>query len=314
MKENIISKALIVLAAFFLPIFITTLLADLGHSTLLKEETLITIEYKDGKIQIPLSQYLAGVVAAEMPAQFEEEALKAQAVAARTYTMKRYEDNPDIVFTSTIQSYYSQSDLEALWGVDNYPLNYSKIKKAVEDTDEEIIAYNNELIDAVFHSTSIGMTRSALDVWGQDIPYLQEAESLEDINAPTYLHQYEFDFTEFKDTAYNYDSEIALTDELSNDLQVIERNSEGYVIQIQVGNKIYSGEDFRKIFGLASSNFTITFEEQQVKILCRGYGHGVGLSQYGAEAMAKAGSTYDKILTHYYKDVILTQLNNINSN
>lgn len=314
MKENIISKALIVLAVFFLPIFITTLLADLGHSILSGDDTLITIEYKDGKVQMPLNQYLIGVVAAEMPAQFEEEALKAQAIAARTYTMKRYNDNQGTVFTSNIQNYYSQSDLESLWGVDNYPINYSKIKKAVEDTDKEVITYNNELIDAVFHSTSIGKTRSALDVWGQDIPYLQEEESLEDINAPTYLHQYEFSFDDFKDKATKYDSETVLTDELSNDLQIIERNSEGYVIKVQIGNKIYSGEDFRKIFGLASSNFTITFEEQKVKIVCRGFGHGVGLSQYGAEAMAKAGSTYDEILTHYYKDVVLTQLNNLSNN
>lgn len=314
MRENIISKALIVLAVFFLPIFITTLLADFGHNILSNNDILITIEYKEGKMQLPLNQYLVGVVAAEMPAQFEEEALKAQAIAARTYTMKRYKENPATVFTSAIQSYYSDNDLEALWGVDNYPLNYSKVNKAVDDTEIEVLTYNDALIDAVFHSTSIGMTRSALDVWGQDIPYLQKAESLEDINAPTYLHQYEFNFDDFKVKACNYDSEIALTDELSNDLQIIERNSEGYVNKVQVGNKIYNGEDFRKIFGLASSNFTITFNDQNIEIVCRGFGHGVGLSQYGAEAMAKAGATYDEILTHYYKDVVLTQLNNIKSN
>lgn len=308
MREKIISKALIVLAVFFLPIFITTLLADLGRNTVNNGDTMVTVEYNDGKIQLPLNQYLIGVVAAEMPIQFEEEALKAQAVAARTYTMKRYQKDPQMVFTSTIQSYYSKNELENLWGVDDYPLNYSKIKQAVEGTKNQVLTYQDDLIDAVFHSTSIGVTRSALEVWGQDIPYLQKVESLEDINASTYLHQYALSYDEVKKKANTFDDQIVLTDELSNDIQIIERNKEGYVLKIQVGNKIYSGEEFRKIFGLASSNFSILFNEKKVEVVCRGYGHGVGLSQYGAESMAKAGLTYDQILLHFYTSIELTTI------
>lgn len=311
MREKIISKALIVLAVFFLPIFITTLLADFGRNTADDNDRMVTINYQDGEIQIPLNQYIIGVVAAEMPVQFEEEALMAQAIAARTYTMNRYQRDPKIVFTKGVQSYYSKNELEDLWGVDDYPLNYSKIKQAVNETKDQVLTYQDTLIDAVFHSTSSGVTRSALEVWGQDIAYLQSVESLEDINAPNYLHQYAMNYEDVKKSASTFDDQILLTDELSNDIQIIERNKQGFVIQIQVGNKIYSGEDFRKIFGLASSNFSILFKEQKVEIICRGYGHGVGLSQYGAESMAKMGSKYDEILLHFYTGVELKSLEEI---
>ncbi|MBC7959097.1 MAG: stage II sporulation protein D [Vallitaleaceae bacterium] len=308
MREKIISKALIVLAVFFLPVFITSLFTDFGKKVSTAEDVSITIEYKDGKKTVPLEQYLIGVVAAEMPAQFEGEALKAQAIAARTYTMKRVSDNENIVFKSNIQSYYSRSELEVLWGVNDFALNYPKIQRAVEDTKAQVLVYEDELIDAVFHSSSIGTTRSALQVWGQEIPYLQQAQSLQDINAPTYSHQYSFDYEEVKKKALKSDDQIILTQELSSDLQIIERDTEGYVLQVQLGNKIYTGEAFRKIFGLASSNFSILFKDDTVDIVCKGYGHGVGLSQYGAQAMAQGGATCEEILTHYYFNVKLTTL------
>ncbi len=312
MKEKTISTALIVLVVFFLPIFITTLLADFGKQIKSANELMVTVSYREGKTQVSLNEYLIGVVAAEMPVQFEKEALMAQAVAARTYTMKRVQQDPQMVFTSAVQSYYSKGELEDLWGVDDYPLHYSKIKEAVEATKTQVLIYEDALIDAVFHSTSIGMTRSASEVWNQEIPYLQKVESLEDINAPTYFHQYALTYEELKEKALAFDDQIILTDELSKDIQIIERNKEGYVLQIQIGNQIYSGEDFRKIGGLASSNFSLLFNEQKVEIICRGYGHGVGLSQYGAEAMAKTGATYDQILHHYYSDVEMTTLEKIN--
>lgn len=308
MRDKIISKALTVLAVFFLPIFITTLLADFGKHATSKDDIMVLVAYNDGQIQLPLNQYLIGVVAAEMPVQFEEEALKAQAITARTYTMKRFQANPKMVFTSDVQSYYSQMELEKLWGVEDYPLNYSKIKNAVQATASKVIVHKEALIDAVFHSTSIGMTRSAEEVWGQDIAYLQKVESLEDINAPTYLHQYTFNYDDARKKALSYDAQMVLTEELSNDIQIIERNKEGYVIQVQIGNKIYNGEDFRNIFGLASSNFSLLFKDQKMEIVCRGYGHGVGLSQYGAEAMAKTGATHEQIVLHFFTDVELSTL------
>lgn len=312
MREKIISKGLIILAVFFIPVFITTLLTDFRKSPNSVEEMMVTINYNDGELQIPLEKYLLGVVAAEMPVFFEDEALKAQAVTARTYTMKRYNENPNMVFTKDIQSYHSDKELEAVWGVNDYAFYYLKIRDAVKATNGQVITYQDELIDAVFHSTSIGRTRSARELWGQDIPYLQASESLEDINAPTYLHQYSFTFNEFQDQALQFDSKIAFSKELPSEIQIIERNTEGYILSIQVGNKIYTGEEFRKIFDIASSNFTISFIEDGVNIACKGYGHGVGMSQYGAEAFANMGKDYEEIIKHYYKDVNIIALDELN--
>ncbi|PKM94845.1 MAG: stage II sporulation protein D [Firmicutes bacterium HGW-Firmicutes-1] len=311
MKEKIISKGLIILAVFFIPIFITTTLTDFRKSPIHNQDTMVTIHYSDGEVQIPLESYLIGVVAAEMPVFFEDEALKAQAVTARTYTMKRYNKDPNIVFTKDIQNYYSDKELEEVWGVNDYAFYYSKIRDAVEETNGQVIIYQDELIDAVFHSTSIGRTRSAMELWGQDIPYLQGAESLEDINAPTYLHQYTFAFKEFQDKILQFDSKIVFSKELPSEIQIIERNKEGYILSVQVGNKIYTGEEFRKIFDIASSNFTISFVEDSVNLVCKGYGHGVGMSQYGAEAFANMGKGYQEILQHYYKDVTIIALHEI---
>lgn len=303
MRERIINAALIVLAIFFLPIFVTTLLTDVGKNADSAQDLIVNIHYSDGEQKLPLETYLIGVVAAEMPVYFDEEALKAQAITARTYTLKRLKENKNLVFTEDIQDYYSNKELEEKWGVNDYAFYYSRIRNAVQKTKGQVITYNGELIDAVFHSTSIGMTRSALDVWGQDIPYLQVAESLEDINAPTYLHKYSFHFNNFQDMATQYDSEIKFTKELPSEIQIVERNKEGYILSIQVGNKIFSGEEFRKIYNLASSNFSLSFVENEVNIICKGYGHGVGLSQYGAEAMANGGKNFMDIVKHYFKDV-----------
>lgn len=303
MREKAINIALIVIGIFFLPIFITTLLTDVGRSSTKAQDIVVTIHYKEGEEQMPLETYLIGVVAAEMPVYFDEEALKAQAITARTYTLKRLKENPDIIFTEGIQDFCSEKQLEEMWGVKDYTFYYTRIRNAVQKTSGQVIIYNGELIDAVFHSTSIGMTRRALDVWGQDIPYLQVAESLEDINAPTYLHKYSFDFNDFQDKAIQYDGEIVFSKDLPSEIQIIERNKEGYILSILVGNKIFDGEEFRKIFELASSNFSLSFTENQINIICKGYGHGVGLSQYGAEAMANSGKSYSDIIKHYFKDI-----------
>lgn len=311
MKERIINCALIVLAIFFLPIFITTLLTDVGKSAVNGNDIMVNIHYSEGELNIPLETYLIGVVAAEMPVYFDEEALKAQAITARTYTLKRLKENSNTVFTEDIQDYFSDKQLEEKWGVNDYAFYYSRIRKAVQETKGQVITYDGELIDAVFHSTSIGMTRSALEVWGQDIPYLQVAESLEDINAPTYLHKYSFEFNTFQDMASQYDGDITFAKELPSEIQIVERNKEGYILSIQVGNKIFNGEEFRKIFNLASSNFSLSFTNNEINIICKGYGHGVGLSQYGAEAMANAGKSCIDIVKHYFKDVEIVNKDNL---
>lgn len=303
MRDKILTGCLIVLIVFFIPIFITTLFDNSKHYENKKDNLSVKIDYGQGVMEVSLDTYLMGVVAAEMPASFGIEALKAQAIAARTYIAKRIEENSNTVFTKQLLSYYSDQELEEIWGVNQYAFNYSKIKRAVEETDQQVILYQGELIDAIFHSTSIGRTRPALEVWGEDIPYLKSAESLEDINASTYLHNYNFSYNVFSQILMANHNDIVISEELLLEMQIIERSTSGYVLKLQVGNKIFTGEEFRRLFDLASSCFSMTVVNNQINLVCKGMGHGVGMSQVGANTMALEGADYEEIIAHYYQDV-----------
>lgn len=306
-REKLIYWLLVVIVIFFLPIFITSVLTDIGEK---KDETVedqIKINYYNQEDKISLDEYLIGVVAAQIPAYFEEEALKAQGVIARTFTLKKLKENDNIVFTKDIQGYYSSSELENLWGVNDYTLYYSKIKDAIKSTDNLVITYKNELIDPLFHLVSTGTTRSAKEAWGQDIPYLQSIESIEDIRSPKYKNKYNFSLDEFAEILTNKYPDINFSQDIEKEIQIIERDKEEYVRLIQIGNKILNGEEFRKIVNIASSNFQIEFTNNEIGIVCKGYGHGVGLSQYGADNLGKEGKTYDEILEYYYKGIVLEE-------
>lgn len=303
MKEKLISLGLTLLIICFIPIFITTIMSGISRDKVKGTPIAVNIHYTEGKQSIDLETYIVGVVAAEMPASYEIEALKAQAVAARTYTLKHMMADPDIVFAESIQSYYSPKEIEQLWDVKNYSIYYAKIKKAVSETEGEVILHSDTLIDAVFHAISGGYTQEAIDVWGQDIAYLQGVSSLSDMHAKNYEKDYTYTLTEFTEMLTESNEELVLGQNIQQEIQIVNRNNAGYVGKIQVGNRIFSGEDFRHMLKLSSSNFTLTFMDTSVKIHCRGYGHGVGMSQYGANSLAKEGRSYDDILKHYYTGV-----------
>lgn len=312
MKEKIVTALLFLLILLFIPIFITTILNGIdNHKEGLKdtdEDSLVHISYNNKEKSISLEEYLIGVVAAEMPATFEEQALKAQAIAARTYSLKKIADNKDIVFKKEIQGYLTHEQLEQKWGTKSFPIYYMKIKNAVESTKGHVMTYNNKLIDAVYHSVSSGNTQSASDVWGQNIKYLQKVESLEDINSPEYLHRYTYTYNQLKNKFDKKYAEVGINISFDNKIQIAERTEEGYIKKVQFDNKILSGEEVRECLDLSSSNFTIEYKEDGVDITCKGYGHGVGMSQYGANAMAKEGKDYSNILKHYYKGIEISKI------
>lgn len=308
MREKIISILLMLLIILVIPIFITTILTGIRSKKEEFSDITVNINYSGEETQIPLEEYIIGVVAAEMPAQYDKEALKAQAIAARTYTLKKIDDDKQVIFTSDIQGYESYNDLESKWGAEEFPIYYVKIKDAVESTRGYVMTYNNELIDAVYHSISSGTTRSALDVWGKDIDYLQKVESLEDINSPEYINRYEISYKELKDKLIESFNDIKVNISKENEMQIVERSEEGYIKKIQFDNKILTGEEIRNSLSIASSNFTLDYKEDNIEIICKGYGHGVGMSQYGANAMAKEGKTYDKILKHYYVGIDILKM------
>lgn len=257
--------------------------------------------YQDGQVEeIPLEEYLVGVVAGEMPASYELEALKAQAVAARTYTAKKIQDGgcgrdgADICTDHTHCQAYR---------VDIPEESKEKLTQAVEGTREEVLLYDGTLITALYHSTSGGQTEDNVNVFGANLPYLKSVESEGEENYPQYTRQ----------KTVTIDQAKRLTEEkygkITKDTVTIQsRLDSGRVEQADVFGHRVSGKDVRELFALASANFTVEEKDGQLIFTNIGFGHGVGLSQVGADAMAKRGAGYREILTHYYTGVEIHQL------
>ncbi|GKX28508.1 stage II sporulation protein D [Vallitalea longa] len=307
MKEKIISISLIVIIVCFIPIFITTIIKGIPkeekQNTEIENKKDIKVMVDGKEISMNLNDYLIGVVAAEMPVSFYDEALKAQAVAARTFALKKLEKDSKHIFNNNEQAYITKEKMEESWGSDNFPKNYNKIRSAVVDTNNEVVVYQEDLIEAVFHSTSAGMTQSAKDVWGEEIPYLISVSSSDDVNSPEYSHTQTFTQQEFVSLLNEHIEDFqTYTNDVFNEIQIISRTSEGYISQIQIGNKILEGEEVRSYLGLESSNFNVDSVDGNIEVSCKGYGHGVGMSQYGANDLAKNGYSYKDILKHYYSN------------
>ncbi len=280
-----------------LPVIITLLYPEE------KSESLIRLyDCSQNKIyEIDENEYIAGVVAAEMPAEFEIEALKAQALCARTYLKSKNgcdkSNNADICNDfSHCQAYKRKDELKDIWKKD-YEKNYKKIFDACQIVNDEIIVYNDEPISAVFHSTSSGKTENGIDVWGGDVPYLKSVESSYDEKSPKFHSSKTVSIDEFME-------KLSCN---SNDIYSAIGNTTvsegGGVKSIEIGDKVFSGRDMREMFDLNSTNFTLDIFDKSVVFNVLGYGHGVGMSQYGANFMAKDGKDYVEIIKHYYSGV-----------
>lgn len=251
--------------------------------------------------------YILGVLMAEMPAEFEVEALKAQAVAARTYMWEKVK-NPDAVpmhnggeictDSSHCQAYISIEEAKNKWGK-NASLYLKKCKNAVKETQGIIAVYENEPIKAVFHAYASGRTEDAEDVWGSEVAYLKSVESPGDELAPKFETEVEVSLEDFKEklaSKYGVDFSERL-------IGGITRSNGGAVSEIEVGNKSIKGTEIRTLFGLRSASFDIIPCEKSVVFKVKGYGHGVGMSQYGANYCAKQGMDYREILCKYYSGI-----------
>lgn len=261
-------------------------------------------------LEMDLGTYLVGVVRAEMPASFEIEALKAQAVAARTYTLYKLQsggnhgETADVCTDHTCcQAYIGEDRARANWGgsADAYE---AKVEAAVRDTDGETVLYGGVPILAVFHSSSAGLTRAAGEVWVNDLPYLQAVDSPEPGDRiPNYYSRVEFTRDELKAKLQAAFPAADLSGGMEGWLKNPAADSAGSVGTVSVGGVTVKGTQVRSTLGLRSACFTWEAQEGAMVFYVTGYGHGVGLSQYGANAMAAAGADYREILTHYYTGV-----------
>ena len=247
----------------------------------------------NGKIQeIELETYIIGVVAAEMPASFNIEALKAQSVAARTYAMKKASKGITLKNSTSDQVYKTTDQMKAMWG-SSYSIYYNKIKNAVNSTKGLVLKYNGEYIDAQYSSMTNGKTELAENVWSYSRPYLQCVSSTWDTKVSNFQVTKSFSYEKLS-------SSLGQTITKDTTIQIISKTISDRVAKIQIGNKIYSGTNIRSLLGLRSTDFTINLNDTNVEITTKGFGHGVGMSQYGAHIAANEGYTYKQILNHYY--------------
>ena len=272
--------------------------------------------------ELDLEVYVAGVVAAEMPAAFGIEALKAQAVASRTYALAHVTklggspckngNGADLCDTVHCQVYMTKSERIKLWnedGKDKGAELWKKIEAAVEGTAGKVLTYNNTLVmEPYYFATSSGKTENSEEVFSNSVPYLKSVESPGEERAKYFKSSKTFKYTELSQIINNnYNNANVTSANIKRQITVIDRTEAGSVKNIKVGSLTMTGSKFRTMLGLKSSNFEIKFNLNEIEVDCSGYGHGVGMSQWGADAMAKDGKNYTEILTHYYQGTVISK-------
>lgn len=282
-------------------VIVTIFIKDEEITFNFSSNTIVRVYREESKIieKVPIEQYVVGVVSGEMPASFNYEALKAQAVASRTYVMYQMQvhknDEYDVYDSVNSQVYLSEEQLKEKWK-DKYVENINKVKQAILDTSGQFLTYNGEVIESFFFSTSVGYTENSEDVFSLELPYLRSVESKWDSISPAYIDQKTLKKEEF----FNL---LSLDNSNTLDIEIIEKTSTGRIKQIKINGKVLTGKQVCSKLQLRSTFFEIKEESGNVVINTKGYGHGVGMSQYGANGMASSGFTYDEILKYYYTDV-----------
>lgn len=297
-KKILLFSCLIVLIPF---IIVTIFIRDDEITFNFSSNTVVRVYREDtGEItNIPIEEYVVGVLAGEMPVEFELEALKAQAVAARSYVMIQIERNInnqyDVVDTVINQVYLDKDYLLAVWK-QSYSDNINKIKMAVLSTKGEYVSYNGKVAETLFFSTSPGITENSEEVFTNEVAYLRSVESPWDEISPVYTSNTTFTFEEFY-------SKLGLDYKDTLNVEVIDKTSTGRIKKIKINEEELTANYVCSKLSLKSTYFEIIQDGTKIIVKNKGYGHGVGMSQYGAQGMAQEGYTYDEILKHYYTGI-----------
>lgn len=331
MKKLLISALLLVFSvAVFpaLPVLLRNRETDdtneqlmLREFTFDSEDTTVSLEFSDepykvldidsGNIlEVPVRDYVIGAVCAEMPASFGEEALKAQAVAAHTYAERqrireRETPSPELMGadfsndTEKYQGYCPKSRIKEVYG-EHFEENYKKISAAADEVLPYIITYENAPIIAAFHSMSPGFTESAENAWGTPVDYLVEVDSRTDMTAPKFREDKRYKAAELKAALEAAFDGVSLGDDVSQWLKILTISDSGTVLKASIEGHTVTGGQVRSALDLRSAAFDVRYEPDEIVITTKGYGHGVGMSQYGADAMAAEGSSWREIISHYY--------------
>lgn len=283
-----------------------------------KFENIKLLHTKTAEVEnIKIDKYICNVVSAEMPADFDIKALEAQSIVARTYTiykiLNKKHNNADICDDSSCcQAWISKDERLSKWEEDKRESNWNKICEAVSNTSGKIVTYNNEPINAFFHSNSGGKTEIPVNVWGGNgYPYLQSVETSGEEGYVQYSSKNHFTQEELINKIKEEYADIKIDFTDNEQIKILEFTESGRVRKIRFGNHEISGVEARKIFGLKSTNFEVENDKNEIKFVVKGYGHGVGMSQTGADAMAKQGNNAEDIIKHFYSNIEIKDINSL---
>lgn len=281
---------------FLLPIFIVQISkVEVGSDKVLTSSVQTQVKEEE---DIMNEETLVGILAKEVPYTYESEAIKAQAVVARSYMARRI---LGVQSKGAIVG-YTVDEMKALWGEERYESIYKIYQKAVSETKGKLILYENQPIEALYHEASSGKTRDAKSVYKTEVPYLKSVESKVD----TVTHQVTYTKKEVVERMKaQYDQLSVSADTLENQIQIIFKDEAGYVGTLQIGNRVFTGEEIKTLLELPSCAFKIYYSEEQIIFDVKGVGTGVGLSQNGANELAKQGMGYEDIIKHYYTGVTI---------
>ncbi len=297
MKKLIIVTLLVIIIPFlFVKIFVQ--IDEIKFNYITNNTIRVKNEKTNQIITLPFEEYIKGVVAGEMPATFELEALKAQAVASRSYAMYQMtatkDKDYDVLNTTANQVYLTDQELKNNWK-NEYEQKINKINKAITETTGEYLTYKGQIVNAMFFSTSTGKTENSEEVFVSALPYLRSVDSKWDEASPVYTDTYTFDLKDFY-------SKLSLPYNENLKIEITAKTSTGRIKKLKINDQELNGRDFATKLSLRSNYFTITQNNDKITINTKGFGHGVGMSQYGANGMAKEGYKYDQILKHYYQN------------
>ena len=284
--------------------------AAVRYAALGGEPRISVLDVTHGRLSdVGMEEYLTGVLAGEMPAEYESEALRAQAVAARTYIMHKIgtscAEHPDAVVCNNpahCKAWLSDEDCAARWKGADAAAYREKLRRAVWDTRGEYMAYDGKPIEAVFFAMCGGRTESSAEIWGGERPYLKSVESRGDLDAPNLRSEVTVDNNRFCEIIRAADP-AAVIDASAPNIGSTTRTEGGSVAEMEIGSRKFRGTQLRELFGLKSANFTLSQSGGNMVFSVTGNGHGVGMSQYGANRMAKEGKKYTEILAHYYSNI-----------
>ena len=265
-------------------------------------ETAVISEREDLKSARSVEDFLVHVLAVQIPAEFELETLKAQAILSRTYIYGLLDGRTEIYEEELDMDALSTEQMKLRWGEKEYPSILGKLQKAVDETKGLYILYDGTMIDPLYCYAAAGKTRSR----GEAYPYLKQVESPWDLDAENYRTLPVFEMRDFAEKISESPGAIKVNHQELTDgggIQIVERDGAGYVTAVQIGQKTYTGEEVQYALGLNSSCYTFEYRNQKIRVICKGVGHGYGFSQFGANAMAKEGKTYEELLNYYFQNI-----------